>query len=212
MAERHPSGAPGPPRLRIDTADFVTSAASLRQAPEAPGVREIAVVGRSNVGKSSFLSSLTGRRNLARASQTPGRTTLLNFFLINSSWFLVDLPGYGYARRSHKERERLARMTQEYLSRREPLALVIQLIDARHGPQPSDLDSIRWLRGLDRDLLIVLTKSDKLSRAQLARSLQATAEALSLPREELRSYSSITGDGRPEVLRALAETLSPTQA
>ncbi|MEW6281915.1 MAG: ribosome biogenesis GTP-binding protein YihA/YsxC [Candidatus Eremiobacterota bacterium] len=192
--------------MRIVSADLLTSSPDLERAPD-PGLPEVAMLGRSNVGKSSLINSLLGRKNLARVSQTPGKTRLLNFFLINRSWVLVDMPGYGYAKVSKTEQQRWQREMSRFLREREALRLAIQLIDIRHGPQPSDLEMLAWLDQAGLDRLLVLTKSDKLSRAQQLKSLQQTSELLGLPRESLFCYSSHTHEGRKELLAALANRL-----
>jgi len=193
--------------LKIHQAEFVTSAPSLAQAPPDRVRPEVALVGRSNVGKSSFLCGLVGRKGLAKVSATPGKTRMLNYFLIDQRWYLVDLPGYGYAKVSKAEQERWGRAMEDYLSRREGLVLVIQLVDARHGPQASDLQMQGWLADKDFKHLVVLTKSDKLSRSQLLRSHRQSAVAMGLPLDDVLVYSSVTGDGRDAILKRLGATL-----
>lgn len=179
----------------------------MAQAPPGGLRPEVALVGRSNVGKSSFLCSLVGRKGLAKVSSTPGKTRMLNYFLIDERWYLVDLPGYGYAKVSKTEQERWGRTMEEYLSRREGLTVVIQLVDARHGPQASDLQMQGWLSDRAFKHLVVLTKSDKLSRSQLLRSHRQSAASMGLPLEDVLVWSSVTGDGRDAVLKRLAATL-----
>ncbi len=193
--------------MKIHRAEFVTSAPSMAQAPPGGLRPEVALVGRSNVGKSSFLCSLVGRKGLAKVSSTPGKTRMLNYFLIDERWYLVDLPGYGYAKVSKTEQERWGRTMEEYLSRREGLTVVIQLVDARHGPQASDLQMQGWLSDRPFKHLVVLTKSDKLSRSQLLRSHRQSAASMGLPLEDVLVWSSVTGDGRDAVLKRLAATL-----
>lgn len=194
--------------MKIKSAAFVKSAPDMARAPQAGERPEIALVGRSNVGKSSFLSSLVGRKGLAKTSSTPGKTRMLNYFIIDDRWYLVDLPGYGFAKVSKAEQDRWKKAMEEYLQRREGLTLIIQLIDARHGPQPNDLQMYQWLVEHRERPLIVLTKGDKLSKAQMQRSREASAQTLGLPLEDVLPYSAETGDGRDEVLRRLAPYLA----
>lgn len=190
--------------MKIKSAAFVKSAPDMAQAPKAGERPEIALVGRSNVGKSSFLSSVVGRKGLAKTSSTPGKTRMLNYFLIDERWYLVDLPGYGFAKVSKTEQERWKRAMEQYLREREGLTLIVQLVDARHGPQPNDLQMFQWLVENRQRPLVVLTKGDKLSKAQMQRSREASAEKLGMQVEDVLPYSAETGDGREEVLRRLA--------
>lgn len=195
--------------MKIHTAEFVTSAPTLEQAPPDRQRPEVALVGRSNVGKSSFLNSVVGRHGLAKSSSTPGKTRLINYFLVDQSWYLVDLPGYGYAKVSKTEQERWARSLEAYLERRQGLALVIQLVDARHGPQDSDLQMYGWLVSKREAPLVVLTKTDKLKRSQIAKAHRDSAAALGVPPADVVLYSAETGHGRDEVLRRLAPIVRP---
>jgi len=195
--------------LKIHNAVFVTSAPALKQAPPDLRLPEVALVGRSNVGKSSFLCSLVGRRGLAKVSATPGKTRLINYFLIDDRWYLVDLPGYGYAKVSKQEQERWGHTMREYLEDRQGLVAVVQLIDSRHGPRDSDLQMHGWLEGRRFRPLVVLTKADKLSRSQALRSQGQTASTMGLPLEDVLVYSSTTGDGRDQVLSRLGALLQP---
>ncbi|MGI5842625.1 MAG: ribosome biogenesis GTP-binding protein YihA/YsxC [Candidatus Xenobium sp.] len=193
--------------MKIQRAEFITSAPSRAQAPPDRVLPEVALVGRSNVGKSSFLCGLVGRKGLAKVSSTPGKTRMLNYFLIDERWYLVDLPGYGYAKVSKAEQERWGRAMEDYLSHREGLVLVIQLLDARHGPKASDLQMQGWLADKPFQHLVILTKSDKLSRAQLLRSHRDSAVAMGLSPDDVMLYSSVTGDGREAILKRLGTTL-----
>ncbi len=167
------------------------------------------MVGRSNVGKSSFLCSLVGRKGLAKISATPGKTRLINYFLVDGWWYLVDLPGYGYAKVSKAEHERWGHTMQDYLEKRQGLVAVVQLVDSRHGPRDSDLQMHDWLQGQRFAPLVILTKRDKLSRSQALRSQGQTASALGLPLRDVLLYSSIDGDGRDRVLDRLGAILRP---
>lgn len=193
--------------MKIHQARFITSAPSIEHAPPDGALPEVAVVGRSNVGKSSFLSSLVGHSGLAKVSATPGKTRLINYFLVDDSWYLVDLPGYGYAKVSKAEQERWARSLEVYLERREGLVRTILLVDVRHGPRDSDLQMYGWLASRREAPLVVLTKADKLSRTQAVKAHRDSAATLGLPLEEVLLYSSVTRHGRDEVLAVLGNLL-----
>jgi len=164
-----------------------------------PGLPEIAVGGRSNVGKSSFINCLTGRRGVARVSSTPGRTRMLNFFECDQAFVLVDLPGYGYSKAPKGDKKRWARDVDLYLSTRETLRGVILIGDIRHFPTSSDTGAVEWLGGLSRPLLVVLTKSDKLGRGAVARRISDISGMLPAMGIEYQVFSSKTGLGRREV-------------
>jgi len=134
----------------------------LRDFP-ATGLPEICISGRSNVGKSSLINCLAFRRNLARISQSPGKTQSLNYYTVGDAWYLVDLPGYGYMKVSKAKRKIFAELMNPYLNNRQELTGIIQLIDSRHGPIGGDYDMLEWLQKWDREILYVLTKVDKLS-------------------------------------------------
>lgn len=183
-------------------ASFVTSATQPREYPNRPLPR-IAFVGRSNVGKSSLINSLVGRKKLARTSSSPGRTRLINFFLVDSKWLFVDLPGYGYAKVSRSERERWGPMVEEYLRGDQDLKLLILLVDARH--KPSNLDQVmrEWLEQYGIPHLIVATKADKLSANQLQKSLKRIRETFNA--DLVLPYSAHTGAGKKELWRIIQE-------
>ncbi len=193
--------------FKITKAQFVTSAFNLTKAPPSGQYPEIAVMGRSNVGKSSLLCSLTNHKRLAKTSQTPGKTRLINYFLIDDSWYLVDLPGYGYAKVSKSEQERWGRSLEEYLLRRPDIVMAIMLIDIRHEPKDSDLQMLEWLSQRSYPICIVLTKADKLSRSQIFQSKRRCGQVLGLPPETLFAYSSQTGYGREELLAHIGQVL-----
>ena len=186
--------------FKIKNAKFLTSALNITQAPPDECYPEIAVMGRSNVGKSSLLCSLTNNKKLAKTSQTPGKTRLINYFMIDDSWYLVDLPGYGYAKVSKSAQERWSRSMEEYLAERRGLALAILLVDIRHEPKDSDLQMQHWLAQRDYPTCVVLTKADKVSRSQMLQSVQRCAKIMQLSKEALIPYSSETGLGREELL------------
>ncbi|MGE0771422.1 MAG: ribosome biogenesis GTP-binding protein YihA/YsxC [Cyclobacteriaceae bacterium] len=170
--------------MLIQSAEFVISNTDFRKAPP-PDKPEFAFIGRSNVGKSSLINSLVGRKGLAKTSAKPGKTQTINHFLINQNWFLVDLPGYGYAGVSKTSRHKWGKMIESYLLNRESLYCTFVLVDSRHEPQSSDIDFINWLGEKQLPLAIVLTKVDKISRSQIAGAEQRFKKKLSERWEEL---------------------------
>lgn len=192
--------------IKIASAAFVTSAPSLKEAPTWT-LPEIAMVGRSNVGKSSFINTLVGRKNLAKTSNTPGKTRLINFYEINEAFSLVDLPGYGYAKVSKTMQAQWQRDLQTYLEKRRNLILVIQLIDARHGPQDSDEQMLAWLEHREIPTVLVLTKADKISRNDLGKQVQQTAKKLELRPDQVFTFSAETGWGKDAFLSFLGDYL-----
>jgi GTP-binding protein len=182
--------------------NFLGSFEQLGQLPET-GLPEFAFIGRSNVGKSSFINALTQRKNLAHTSSTPGKTRLLNLFQVGSDFIIVDLPGYGYARLSKKERVRLAAMISHYLEGRQPLFLVFQLLDLRLPPQKVDMEMLRKLGEQGLPVCLIYTKSDKLKPREIEANLKAYEEAILQDWETMPVHfitSSQTGTGREEVL------------
>lgn len=179
-------------------AEYVCSSTRVDKCPQST-LPEFAFIGRSNVGKSSLINMLTGRRRLALTSQMPGKTLLINHFLINGKWWLVDLPGYGYAQRGKEVMERLSRLIRSYVIERTQLTCLFVLIDIRLSPQKKDLDFIHFLGEERVPFAIVFTKSDKLSRTAAAQRVEAFEKALRGEWEELPPRfitSSKTGAGR----------------
>jgi len=186
--------------VRIQSVEFVGSAADLTSCPKRP-LAEVALSGRSNVGKSSLLNVLLGRRGIARVSATPGKTQLLNYFIVNDSFHLVDLPGYGYARMPEAEHARLRRMVQAYLRQRRELRGVVQLLDARHEPSRDDIEMIEWLRTAGLAFCLVPTKMDKLRPGERKPALARLLRGLDLPPEQpVVPFSSRDGAGRDALL------------
>ncbi|MDQ3010855.1 MAG: ribosome biogenesis GTP-binding protein YihA/YsxC [Acidobacteriota bacterium] len=182
--------------MKITSAKFV-AAANLPTSFPKDRKPEVAFLGRSNVGKSSLMNSLLSVKGLARTSSTPGRTQSLNFFLINERFYFVDLPGYGYAKRSKVARHEWGQLIEKYLAEREQLVLSILIVDARHEPSPLDLLMKSWLQHFKFPFLVVSTKVDKLSANERHKSLQTAKKVLET--EQILPYSSITRDGMKEV-------------
>lgn len=186
--------------MKIKTSEFVISAVKREQYPIDNKV-EIAFVGRSNVGKSSIINALTNRRHLAKVSQTPGKTRLINFFIINDDFHLVDLPGYGYAKVSKKEKESWGKTIETYLKDREELKRVVLLVDSRHKPTGDDILMYDWIKHYGYDVIVVATKSDKLSNNDLAKSKKIIKETLKLSNDDrFYFFSSLNKKGRDELI------------
>lgn len=170
--------------MEIKSAEFVISNTDPLKCPE-PNKPEFAFIGRSNVGKSSLINSLVNRKDLAKTSGKPGKTQTINHFLVNKKWYLVDLPGYGYASVSQTTRKGWSKMIEDYLLKRDNLYCTFVLIDSRLAPQPIDLDFITWLGENRLPLAIVFTKADKLKRVELSKSIQLYQETLQEVWEQL---------------------------
>ena len=196
--------------MRISSARFVKSA---KQANDFPKDRkpEIAFCGRSNSGKSSLLNALTNSHGLARTSSSPGRTQLINFFLVDGQTYYVDLPGYGYAKVPKGIRDTWGEMIENYLRNREPLKLAIMLVDSRIPPTESDRMMKEWLDHFGIPNLIVLTKTDKISRNELTKAQRTCAETLQT--KEIIAFSAKTDFGKEAVLKKIRDAIDhkPTQ-
>jgi GTP-binding protein len=193
--------------MNIQSATFLMSNSRVEACP-APTLPEYAFIGRSNVGKSSLINMLTNHKGLAKTSSLPGKTQLINHFIINNSWYLVDLPGYGYARVSKDSREKWGRMINYYLRRRENLLCVFVLIDSRHSPQAVDLEFIEQLGEAGIPFVLVFTKADKQSGSRTQQNVTDYLQKLQetwdeLPRHFVTSAEEKTG--REEVLSFIAE-------
>ena len=187
----------------IKSANFVISNSDVRKCPQ-DGKPEYAFIGRSNVGKSSLINMLTRRKKLAMTSATPGKTLLINHFIINDEWYLVDLPGYGYAKRSKSQSEKLQEIISGYVLGREQMTLLFVLIDSRHEPQKIDLEFIQWLGENGIPFSIIFTKADKLTKTALESNLAAYRSRLLEEWEELPPIfvsSSESSLGRDEILQ-----------
>ena len=190
----------------IKTAEFVKSSTKHTECPKAP-FPEYAFIGRSNVGKSSLINMLVGHKGLAKISATPGKTRLINHFLINSSWYLCDLPGYGFAKVSKTIREKWDGIIKSYLLNRRNLVNTFLLIDVRHEALKNDLDFLNWIGEHGLPVTLVFTKSDKLSKTKVQTQLSAYEQKLAEYWDPLPPYvltSSKTGEGRQEILKSIA--------
>ncbi len=197
--------------LQIKKAEFVSSFVDMKGLPQ-DNLPEIALVGRSNVGKSSLINKLVNRKNLAKSSSTPGKTRLINYYCINNNWYMVDLPGYGYAKVSKAEKEKWGKMIEKYLSSREQLQGVIQLIDIRHPPSENDIIMKQWLEHIKLPILMVATKADKVSRNEKNKSLAVIKKTLNLlPGQSPIVFSAENGEGVEEVKTALEEILEASK-
>ncbi len=186
----------------IKDAAFVISNTDYKKCPQ-DGKPEYAFIGRSNVGKSSLINMLTNRKGLAMTSSTPGKTMLINHFIINDEWYLVDLPGYGYARRGKENRERLRKIIEDYVLERAQMTALFVLVDCRHEPQKIDLEFMEWLGENSVPFAIVFTKADKLGTGRLQMNIDAYKEKLLETWEELPPIfvtSSEKAQGREELL------------
>lgn len=195
--------------MEIKSAKFIISNTDINKCPQ-DGYREYAFIGRSNVGKSSLINMLTGKKSLAMTSSTPGKTMLINHFLINNAWYLVDLPGYGYAQRGKESRKQLQKIIESYILHREQMVNLFLLIDSRHKPQKIDLEFMEWLGENGVPFSIVFTKLDKMSSSAAKKATNIYCEELKEVWEELPPIfrtSSVDGRGRGEILDYI-ETLN----
>ncbi len=193
--------------MKINKAEFVISNTDIRLCPE-PNKPEYAFIGRSNVGKSSLINMLTNRKSLAKISSKPGKTRLINHFLINDEWYLVDLPGYGYAKVNHNARDRFQKFISRYMTERDNLINVFVLIDSRHSPQEIDLDFMMWLGEHGIPFSMGFTKLDKLRSNEAKTFVQKYEREMLKTWEEIPPYfitSSVKGDGKEELLNYISE-------
>lgn len=191
--------------MKVTSAKFVAAAATQASMLK-DNKPEIAFLGRSNVGKSSLMNSLLQVTGLARTSSTPGRTQSLNFFLINESFYFVDLPGYGYAKVSKDKRQEWGRLIEKYLAERQQLVLSILIVDARHEPSPLDLQMKSWLQHFELPYLVVSTKADKLSMNEKRKSLQLAKKVLGT--ESIVQYSSVTRKGAKDIWNVIGSSIT----
>jgi GTP-binding protein len=191
--------------MKITEAIFLQSNTDYEKCPK-PDKPEYAFIGRSNVGKSSLINALVQKKNLAKTSQTPGKTQLINHFQIDKKWYLVDLPGYGYAKVSKTDREKFEKMIHEYLENRENLMYTFVLVDIRHEPQKLDMEFMNNLGEQGIPFCIVFTKADKLSQTAVNKSLEVYQAQMLETWEEMPQFfvtSSVNGSGRDEILATI---------
>jgi len=195
-------------KMTIKTAEFLVSNSDVAKCPKHQ-IPEYAFIGRSNVGKSSLINMLTNHKNLAKTSGRPGKTQLINHFLINKEWFLVDLPGYGYARVSKSAKKKFQKFITDYFEKRQQLVCAFVLVDVRHKPQPIDLEFMEYLGVSGIPFSIIFTKADKLKPLAIERNVEIYAEELLKTWEEMPNYfvtSSSKNLGRDEVLEFITQT------
>ncbi|MBB5172653.1 ribosome biogenesis GTP-binding protein YihA/YsxC [Texcoconibacillus texcoconensis] len=193
--------------MKINQAEIVISAVGPDQYPKAP-MPELALSGRSNVGKSSFINKILNRKQLARTSQKPGKTQTLNFYLINEAFHFVDVPGYGFAKVSKAERAAWGRMMETYFQEREQLQAVVQLIDMRHSPTSDDVMMYEWLKHLEIPVILIATKADKIPKGKHQKHLKEIKNKLNYDSEDyLIPFSAETAQGKEEAWKAIRSFL-----
>lgn len=192
--------------LKIKKSQYVASAVYPDQYPEAI-VPEIALAGRSNVGKSSLINTLINRHGLARTSSQPGKTQTINFYMINDAWYFVDLPGYGFARVSRDTREQWGKMIEKYFEKRTALKEIWQLVDIRHPPTEQDRQMFEWINFQTFPRIVIATKADKLSKNQRMKSLKIIRQELNIKEDEIVVFSAETGEGKEELLNRIEHLL-----
>lgn len=194
--------------MEIKKAEFVISAVKPTGYPETD-ISEVAFVGRSNVGKSSLINTITNRRKLVKVSQTPGKTKLVNFFIINDAMHFVDLPGYGYAKVSKKERESWGKTIEMYLHYRPQLSKVVLLLDCRRVPNEDDKLMYKWIQHYNYEPVIVMTKIDKLNRSEIVKAEKTIRATLNIPKEiKIYNFSSLKKIGKEELTDKLLEDIA----
>jgi GTP-binding protein len=199
------SAEPGADRLVIRNVEFIGGMAETHGWRPDSSLPEVAFAGRSNVGKSSLLNTLVRRKSFARVSRTPGRTREINFFRINNSFVLVDLPGYGYARISKERKAEWRPMIDSYLRRTTQLRGIVQLLDIRREPSEDDRAMLDFLAELEVPTIVALTKADKLSKAGARQQAGAISKSLMLEPDQIIQFSAQTGEGRVELLEAIMD-------
>ena len=193
--------------INVQKAEFILSAASPKDFRR-DALPQVAFAGRSNVGKSSVINRLLNRKNFARVGAAPGKTTKINYFKIDNAFYLVDLPGYGYARVSKGERDRWGRLMEGYFADPELMTLGVMIVDARHKPTADDCTMAQWYRGAGCPFLVVANKLDKLKKSEVEGNLQRIRETLELGEEDMViPFSAEKGTGRDELLRAILSSV-----
>ncbi|MBA2871643.1 GTP-binding protein [Anoxybacillus calidus] len=193
--------------MKVTSAEIVISAVKPEQYPN-NNLPEFALAGRSNVGKSSFINKMVNRKNLARTSSKPGKTQTLNFFLINESLYFVDVPGYGFAKVSKKEREAWGKMIETYLTTREQLRAVVLIVDLRHAPTKDDVMMYEFLKHYEIPAVIIATKADKIPRGKWQKHVKVVRETLNVVEgDPVIIFSSETGQGKDEAWAVLQQLM-----
>ena len=193
--------------INVQKAEFILSAASPKDFRR-DALPQVAFAGRSNVGKSSVINRLLNRKNFARVGAAPGKTTQINYFKIDNAFYLVDLPGYGYARVSKGERDRWGRLMEGYFADPELMTLGVMIVDARHKPTADDCTMAQWYRGAGCPFLVVANKLDKLKKSEVEGNLQRIRETLELGEEDMViPFSAEKGTGRDELRRAILSSV-----
>lgn len=194
--------------MKVNQAEFIISAVGPSQYPE-DALPEIALAGRSNVGKSSLINCLISRKNLARTSSQPGKTQTLNYYKINQDLYFVDLPGYGYAKVSKTKREQWGKFIESYLMNRETLRLVMQLVDLRHPPSKDDQAMYEWLRHNDVPVIVIATKADKIPKSRWPKHMKIVRETLGMDKGvQPLMFSSELGLGKDELWGILEQAIA----
>ncbi len=194
-------------KINPNEIELLISAVKPEQYPET-GLSEVGLSGRSNVGKSTFINSMIGRKNMARTSQQPVKTQTLNFYNIDNQLVFVDVPGYGYAKVSKKQREAFGKMIEKYISQREELKLVIQLIDLRHNPTEDDILMYNYLKYYEIPTFVVATKEDKIAKGKVQKHLANVQQKLEMePEDEIISYSSVKNNNQQQIWNIIAKYL-----
>ncbi|MFC7393729.1 ribosome biogenesis GTP-binding protein YihA/YsxC [Scopulibacillus cellulosilyticus] len=191
--------------MKINQVEFIISAVQPSQYPK-DGLSEIALAGRSNVGKSSLINKLCNRKNIARTSQKPGKTQTLNYYKINDKFYFVDVPGYGYAKVSKKEKQAWGRMLETYFTTNKSLKAVIQIVDLRHPPSKDDQQMYEFLKYYEIPTIIAATKADKISKGKLQKHQKIVKEELNtMPDDPIILFSAQTGFGKDELWRTIGQ-------
>ena len=193
--------------MKITSSEFVISAMRISQYPT-DNLPEFMLVGRSNVGKSSFINTITNNKKMAKVSNTPGKTRNLNFYLLNNSFYLVDVPGYGYASVSKKEQRKFGLMIEDYLEKRTNLKRVFMLVDLRHKPSEDDVLMYKYLKYFNLPVTIVATKSDKISKNKIEKAKNVVLKTLELEKgDSFVAMSNVTKDGRDKILNEIEDLI-----
>ena len=195
-------------KVNPNNIELIISAVKEEQYPETE-LSEVALSGRSNVGKSTFINSMIGRKNMARTSQQPGKTQTLNFYNIDEQLIFVDVPGYGYAKVSKTQREKFGKMIEEYITKRENLQLVIQLVDLRHDPTQDDILMYNYLKHFDIPTLVICTKEDKIPKGKVQKHIKNIKTQLDMdPDDTIVSYSSIQNNKQQQIWNLIETYIS----